>query len=341
MIAPTSRIVHESAVINSENVYREGGSLFFTAKVLDEEWAPSEVQRDYAWTGKGKELRYRHESPESNINALVGHMHDVWYENGELHAFVELWGYKPELRELQKQVMRGELSVSLGYKKTRDADDNIVGIYIRELSLTPSPRCETCVIDSYMRNEKPREVQPTVGTRQTSSSIELLEKTLMRQIEDKEHRIAEMDEVVIELESKISEGNKVNSKLKEKNQELEARIRELEEANQQNETLALRTRIVDELLKISDAEARKEKLEALSKHTTEELEERIEELERALSIASKTNRGTPVLGQQASISEDNHENEESPENFAMRLNKQRLPPAFQRKSDGEPNFIEG
>jgi len=310
------RISFEILEINDTDVYRQGGSLFITATALTEDFVPLEVMKRDAWYGKGKEVRFRHGIPELDLSALIGHIHDVGVTNDTLKVVAEIWGYNDELKDLQPQVIAGELSISLGYKKTMDDAGNVVGYYIRELSLTPSPKCSPemgCGIDSYLPATQSMLVQNEMSA---SEMLEKLEKTLGSQNRERGERIVELEATIEALDSRLSQSNDVIKQLKEKNESLEQQIVELGKEKEQAKTLSIRKEIIA-LQEITDEEAVKAEMEELASLSEDELTKTRDRITRALKIAQKKGRSPPVLAGERSVE---NEDDETPEEFALKHN---------------------
>jgi len=287
----------ESFQVKKDSYYSKGGSLFFTAEALVDELVPLEVIKEYAWTFKGKELRWIHELPELNIDNLIGHIHDAYVENDKLSMLVELWGYKDDLKEKQEMVKNGELSISAGFKKTERKKGEIVAIYGRELSLTPTPVCTPemgCGISSIVMNTKKNEKVVIMGEN-FKEIYEQFQKTVISQNDERGEKIVELDATVSAMEERIGESNTLIADLTEENETLQKENGELKISSELNITLSLRHEIV-KMERITDEEAVKEELEKLSHFTKAELEDTKMRLERIVSLSEKEGRPAPLTG---------------------------------------------
>jgi len=332
----TEQIAEEyiSLSVKTEDVYSQGGSLFFVAKALVEAFVPVEVMEQYAWTGKGKEARWRHELPEDDVNVLIGHMHDCWFEDGGVKAFVEIWGYKESLKEKQAKIESGEFSVSLGFKKTYDeANENIVGIYIREISLTPTPQCTLelgCSIESIIALEETDEVENTMPD--NNEMIELLQKTVISEnttlkalSNERLEQITTLEATVSAMEERIVSSNSIISEQGEKITTLEKQVDEAESKLGQSVTTGIRNEIIA-LLEITDEKAKEAEFEELSQLSIEQLKREKKRIERITTLTQKKAKKT--LGQQPIFSSDLENSEEeiseldklTPEQLAAKVN---------------------
>jgi len=272
-------------------------SILIVAKGLTEKFVPLNVMNRDNWTFKGKESRFNHNLPENNIKDLVGHVHDAYMEDNVLNFIIEVWGYREDLKQLQDDIKNGKMSVSAGFKATKNEKGEIIEIYGREVSITPIPRCtaeDGCGIEASIVMNSNNLSEKNMPNEKELEKLEVLSKTLERENGDLREKNTELNEVITglnekfkEVNSQLSEKNKIIKSLSEENKQLKSEKEELS-------TLSIRTKIVD-LLGITDEKARKEKLEKLSKRPVEILTEDLEDLSRAKKISEKTARSSGTV----------------------------------------------
>jgi len=302
-------IAQESMEYNARDVYRDGGSLFVRVTALNHHFVPPEVIEQYAHYGDNKEVRVQHGIPEKDISALVGHIHECKAENGELKILAEVWGYNEKLKELQRQIIDGEMEVSLGYKKTMADDDEIVGIYIRELSFTPRPRCTPemgCGVEAILETGSESMVintmpKPADGSEAPGGTppeaLEMLERTLGSQTKERGERIVELEAALSSLGDKLKVANESITQLSTDKKELIEKLAVAEKKLVAAETLEIRKEIV-QMQGVSDDEAKKVEIEKLAQLSRDELQRTHSMLKRVVDIHKKAARSAtpPVTG---------------------------------------------
>lgn len=276
-------------------------SILIVAKGLTDKFVPIPVMNRDGWTFKGKESRFNHNLPENNIKDLVGHVHDAYMEDNILNFVIEVWGYREDLKQLQDDIKNGKMSVSAGFKATKNEKGETIEIYGREVSITPVPRCtaeDGCGITATLVMNSNDLSEKNMPNEKEIEKLEILSKTLERENGDLREKNTELNEVITGLNEKFKE---VNSQLSEKNKIIKSLTEENKQLKSEKEeltTLSIRTQIVD-LLGITDEKARNEKLEKLSKRPIEILTEDLEDLSRAKKISEKTARssgtGRPIV----------------------------------------------
>jgi len=306
----------EKLVINESSIYSEGGSLFFVAEALTDHFVPQDVMERDAWTFKGKELRFRHEQPEKNVNSLIGHIHDSWFEDGKIKQLAEVWGYREDLKKLQNEIKSGKMSISAGYKKTKSDDGDIIGIYGRELSVTPFPKCTQELGCSIVNVIEQNEDENTMGENEESDRQSRLEESVIAQNEERGERIVELESTIEAMEERIQTANETISEQSEKIENLETELAKAKETIKLNESLPIRQEIVT-LLEITDEEEKKKKLDELLELNEKQLKSKKEDLVRAIKIAQKRSRSSPITGEGI---EENDIDKLSPEEMALRMN---------------------
>lgn len=323
-------ITIDNIEINESTVKTKGDSLFFVADILTTDFAPVDVMKRDAWTFKGKEMRFRHQIPEQDVDALVGHIHDAWFDekDSKIKTLNEVWGNKPSLKKLQQQVKKKELSISAGYKKTSDEKQNIVGIYGRELSLTPSPKCTKemgCKIATIIQNELNKPMAEKEGEYTVKDVIEKLEATVIKQNTERGEKIVTLEATIDAMEKRLHDANELLSEVIEQNEKLEKENKSLKSEKVGFSTLPLRQEIVG-LEDITDEDAKKKEMEELLQMNEAQLTGLKERILRAKKIAVKVNKEKPVVNgegiEQNSNTEFDNLDKMTPEQLAMRVNPQ-------------------
>jgi len=147
----------EEKIIGS--LEQKGDSLFFKTVTLTDKYVPSNVLEKNFNTIRNKEIRWRHVTPESNASSFLGVVNDAIYSKiidkagDPVNAVIttnEIFGSTPSQKKAQ-QIIRscmeagdGVCGVSAGFVKLSDDDGQVKGIHMRELSLTPKPKCKEC-----------------------------------------------------------------------------------------------------------------------------------------------------------------------------------------------------
>jgi len=295
-----------------KNYYNKDGSLLIIAEALSTEFVPADVMKEYAHTFEGKELRWRHKLPELDVNAGVGHVHKAEVVNDKLILTAEVWNYKerPELAEIHQQIKDGELSISCGFKATRNETGEIIAIYGRELSLTPDPACtpeKGCGIIQYIQLEKGATNMPDENEKLLNYVKETVAKfektqgdqitTLEKLVEAKDKEMKLMKATMEQLEKRNNDNLSIISQQQEKINQNDELIKGLEKKAAGAETLSLRQEII-KLEGISEPEAVKAEMEDLASLSLEQLEKMKVRFERVNKFGNKTdpNRQTPQFG---------------------------------------------
>lgn len=330
MVMPDEEIIYiNDIVVNESTIKTKGDSLFFVSEILTKDFAPIDVLKKDAWTFKGKEMRFRHQIPEQDVNALVGHIHDAWFDekDNKIKTLSEVWGTKPSLKKLQQQVKKKELSISAGYKKTSDEKGNVVGIYGRELSLTPSPKCTKemgCKIATIIQNELNEPMPKEDGEYTVKEVIEKLEATVIKQNSERGEKIVTLEATIDAMEKRLHDANELLSEVTEQNEKLEKENNSLKGQVAGANTLAIRQEIIT-LEEITDEDAKKKEMEELLQFNEAQLNSTKERLLRAKKIAVKVNKEKPVISQDG-IEQNSGEFDQldkmSPEELALRVNPQ-------------------
>jgi len=328
-LSPLEQIATEENAtfsVQTDNVYSEGGSLYFVADALTEAFVPVDIMQKYAWTGKGKEARWRHEVPEKDINVLIGHIHECWFENNKIKIFVEIWGYKDDLKAIQEQIANGTFSISLGFKKSHDDNGNLIAIYIREVSITPTPQCTSelgCGISTIIQLEE-RETMDKETLALLEKTIISENTTLKKSAKIQDENILTLETTVKAMEDTIQNTNKVVAEQNEELEKLKAENAELQKKADSAETFSIREEIVG-LENIADEKAKEAELEELAQYELPELKKMRDRIKRAIEIAQKSSKKPPVLGEEVEQYEDGIDLEEktkhmTPEEFAANMN---------------------
>jgi TolA-binding protein len=282
-------------------------SILIVCKGLTEKFVPlSVLERDH-WTFKGKESRYDHKLPENNIKDLVGHVHEAYMENNILNYIIEIWGYREDLKQLQDDIKKGKMSISAGFKATKNKENEIIEIYGREVSITPTPRCtaeDGCGITTTLVMNSNNLSEKNMAEVNNAEAIVILKETLERENKDLRKKTGELDEVITGLNTKFAELNEQLSQKDSQIKSLTEEIKTLKDVKEELETLSLRKEYVEKL-GITDADAVKKKLEWAKKFDPEDLTEMIKDLsdsnKRTEKVTKSNTTGRPV------VKDDNNE----------------------------------
>lgn len=321
----------------TKDSYYSQSSIFFVCKALVNELVPSEVIKQYSWSFTNKEMRWRHSSPDKNIDMLIGHIWDSWTENGELMLLCEVWGYdiRPELKDVQNAVLNGSLSISVGFKTTHNKNQEIIAIYGREVSLTPVPACTPDMgcgileVSTSLENNSGEIMSESNKMYDLFQNLIKENKEIMSKLESgviahnellKEQNI-ELEGNVEVLSNRIKELNQI---VAEQNQTLEKNDEELKSVKsdlETSKTLKIREDIVS-LERITEENAKKERIEFLKKFSIEDLEDRKQSLERAIKInkkVQKSKNNRPEISNELE-GEGEIKPEEDPVSYALKMN---------------------
>jgi hypothetical protein len=286
--------------VDQDNEEFKKDSILVSCVGLTEKFVPLSVMDKTYETFRNKEVRFDHELPEKNVKNLIGHIHDVFMENNAMNFVFEVWGYRDDLKEIQDAIMNNTMSISAGYKATKNSDNAIIDIYGRELSVTPTPRCtpdDGCgITSSIVMNNNPSE-NNMADDEITAESLIILKETLIKQNEVQAEKIVKLNETINGLNVKFAESNETINELSKKNELLQDEITVLKKQAEENVTLSLRQKYV-KLLGITDANAVKEKIEKLKKFDVEDLQEFIDDLS---ATAKRTEKVTRTSAGQAPI----------------------------------------
>jgi len=330
MNATEMEVYAEGIEVNQDSIYNKGKSLFFVADILSKSFVSKDIMKRDAWTFTGKELRFRHKLPELEVDALIGHIHKSWFDpkTETIKTLSEVWDYKDSLIELQDQVKNGNLSISAGYKKTLDEQNKeVIGIYGRELSLTPSPKCTKemgCKIDAIIQNEM--KVMTNI-----EEVMEKLEKTVISQNKERGERIVELETTVQAMETRIKDANEIMAEQHDKIEKLEKENAAVKSENVNAKTVSLRQEIVT-LEGILDPEAAKKEMDELITMNEAQLNGLKSRIERAKKIAINTSKPAPIVGEEMQKNE-NELDKLTPEQLSAKLNPE-LAKLIQRNQAG-------
>ncbi|MHA1368140.1 MAG: hypothetical protein ACTSRA_00305 [Promethearchaeota archaeon] len=138
---------------------RKGNSLIFETVTLTDKYVPTNVLKENYNTIENKEMRWRHLPPEENASSFIGvvknaRLEEITDKSGDkVTALItknEIFGNTKSQKKAQSLIEKcyengeGVCGVSAGFVKLSDDDGNVVGMHIRELSLTPRPKCKEC-----------------------------------------------------------------------------------------------------------------------------------------------------------------------------------------------------
>jgi hypothetical protein len=292
--------------VDPDNETFKKDSILVSAVGLVEKFVPLSVMEKTYETYRNKEVRFDHELPEKNVKNLIGHIHDVFMENNAINYVFEVWGYREDLKEIQDAIMNNKMSISAGYKVTKNSDGDIIDMYGRELSVTPMPRCtaeDGCGITSaIVMNNNPSENNMT-DDEKNAESLVILKETLIKQNESQGKEIVALNETINGLNAKFAESNETIDELSKKNELLQDEITVLKKQVEESVTLSLRKEYV-QLLGITDEKAVNEKLEKLKKYEAEDLQEFIDDLS---ATAKRTEKITRTTGSNAPVTKSTGE----------------------------------
>jgi hypothetical protein len=142
----------------------EGPVLRFQAIAITRDYCPKEFLGQLAETAKNKEIRFRHISPDNQVESYLGRILDTKLQDGTMIITGEILGNTPEQQGVQQwireQQAKGEpLGISMGFIVTKDEKTNqVIRVDAREASITPSPKCGECRITNLL-NEKSGEMR--------------------------------------------------------------------------------------------------------------------------------------------------------------------------------------
>ena len=340
-------ISEESAVEDAEQVQNSGyysqNSIFVTAKAAVDAILPSELLVKYSWSWAGKELRWRHQSPDENIDMLIGHIWKSWTENGELYLRFEVWGYdlRPELYAIQELIKNGELSISVGVKKTykTDGSGELDAIYGRECSLTPNPACTSemgCgILEISETLEKkddfkmPDENKALIDMIQNQNNrTEEMVKNFESTVVDSNKKLLELNEryenEIKLLSDKIKNQNISIVEKTEENKKLKEQIAGFEAKAESMKTYELRKKYVG-LLNIADEKVREERIASYEDKSEEELKGLIADAERIAKYSKKVEQSQNNVPDTQNSFDNGFEDEgieefEDPKEHALKTN---------------------
>jgi hypothetical protein len=143
----------------------EGPVLRFQAIGITSKYVPKEFIGQLAETAKNKEIRFRHISPDDQVESYLGRILDTKIQDGTMLITGEILGNTPEQQGVQQwmreQQAKGEpLGISMGFIITKDEKtDKVIRVDAREASVTPQPKCGECRITKLLNENKNGEMR--------------------------------------------------------------------------------------------------------------------------------------------------------------------------------------
>jgi hypothetical protein len=339
-------ISEEAAVEDVEQISNSGyysqNSIFVTARAAVDEILPSELLVKYSWSWTGKELRWRHQSPDENIDMLIGHIWKSWTENGELYLRFEVWGYdlRPELYAIQELVKTGELSISVGVKKTfkTDGSGELDAIYGRECSLTPNPACTPEMGCDILEISETLEKKDELKMSDNKALLDVIQTQFKEQkeiVQKFESTIVQNNKVLLESNERYENEIKLlstkiknqNVTIAEKNEEI-TKLKEqtagFEAETEKMKTYEKRKKLVS-FLNIADEKAREEKIASYEDESEDKLDTLIADAERIVKFNNKVKRSesnVPNIQNEFDNGSEGEESEifEDPKEHVMKTN---------------------
>lgn len=247
--------------------------LRFQAIGITANYVPKEFLGQLAETAKNKEIRFRHISPDDQVESYLGRILDTKLQDGTMLITGEILGNTPEQQGVQQwireQQTKGQpLGISMGFIVTKDEKSGtVIRVDAREASITPQPKCGECRITKLLNENRIGEMremssnQPTAQAPTTGSGVPL---------------VPQVDPKIAELEKKLALLTKENAALQEFIGGLSAAhdnaLKELEKAK----TLPIRNEIASlQKLEGTDYLAEVTRLEAMPTNILGEIRDRL------------------------------------------------------------------
>jgi hypothetical protein len=139
--------------------FMEGPILRFQAIGITSDYVPKEFIGQLAETARNKEIRFRHISPDDQVESYLGRIIDTKLQDGTMIITGEILGNTAEQQGVQQwireQQAKGQpLGISMGFILTKDQQGHVIRVDAREASVTPSPKCGECRITKLLNEEK-------------------------------------------------------------------------------------------------------------------------------------------------------------------------------------------
>lgn len=126
-------------------ILEDSGRMKFKATALTPKYVALELIKEYFEELNGKELRWRHKTPEQTPNAFLGKVLSAKFEDDTMTAEALIFNRTKAQKLAQELVKNGDIdAVSVGFIKMTDDKGIPDEIFFRELSLTPNPKCKEC-----------------------------------------------------------------------------------------------------------------------------------------------------------------------------------------------------
>ena len=239
----------ERLEIQNYSVDVSGDDFFITGQIMSTELISEPVLKAFIPKLKGKEVRLEHVSLEAEPNAMVGEVVDVWWDD-KLNApfakakIANLTAVDKQVRQTltddQKKPVADRtykgFSIGIIINKRNKDTRAIEDFFPRELSITESPICEECTIQTVS-------VYSNMAEKTTDAVAALLKEQLSTVQEDMKKKNAEFSAALKTMTDKLAEKDKVlNDKVTELQKESDTYKSKIAEKDAKITELAEQTR---------------------------------------------------------------------------------------------------
>jgi hypothetical protein len=236
----------ERLEIQNYSVDVSGDDFYITGQIMSSTLIPEAVLKAFIPKLKGKEVRLEHIPLEAEPNAMVGEVTEVWWDE-KLNApfakakIANLTAVDKALRQtlvedqkkpVGERVYKG-FSIGIIVNKRNKASNAIEDFFPRELSITESPVCEECTIQTV-----------SVYSMAEKNAVELLLKEQLNTVqEEMKKKNAEFSGALKTMTEKLAEKDKaMNDRVSELQKESETYKNTLKEKDTRIAELAEQAR---------------------------------------------------------------------------------------------------
>jgi hypothetical protein len=322
----------ERLEVRNYSVSVEGDAFYISGQIMSTELLPEKVLRSDIKKLVGKELRLEHAIVELEPYAMVGEVVDVWWDERLNQPFGKAIVYndtevenelRKDLLDDQKKPVaeRKYKGFSIGIINKRDKKTKeSLKIFPRELTITSSPVCKPCTINSVGEYSK-MSVSP--------KDLELLKDQFSKQLKDIEAKLEESSDAeetgaAQVLTTKLKEKTTETEEYKIKMAAKETEVANLKESLRRAEVSPVVGALLDACQYSKDSEIFKQKQERWMKLDKATLADFADSLAYVTKLYSQSN---PIIGGNQGLPIENFGKQvdngvgliEMPERLARRL----------------------
>lgn len=252
-------------------------SFVFSGLISTREYHGLDVDplfKKYLNTWVNKEVRWRH---EDDAELFIGEVKSVWNTNGFYFAKFEIFGDHEIQQQIQEAILKSvneekPIGLSTHYIVYYNDDGKPVSVYNRELSITPTPKCEECRVEEHINEDKK---MSTEDKNEPNSWKDLAQDTvtmLKNEAEGLRTELTEKGVLIEELDAKVKKSENEKKEFVAKISELEEQVKTLETerdtAKTELEEQTVTMPIVTELLTLEGITDEEMKKQAIATYKT-------------------------------------------------------------------------